>query len=70
MVLAAMNEEKLQTDQVITQFASVLNAAHLLAEETDQRLHDLASRYPDAFSPEIRQQDLTLPSQQDDALTD
>jgi hypothetical protein len=37
----------------ITVYARVLNAAHLLAEESAHKLHELASRYPDALPPEI-----------------
>ena len=53
-----MNEEKRFSNQAIARYASVLNAAHLLAEESALRLQDLAARYPDAFPPEILPQDL------------
>jgi hypothetical protein len=53
-----MNDEKRLSDQAITRYASVLNAAHLLAEESALRLQELAARYPDAFPPEILPQDL------------
>jgi hypothetical protein len=48
-----MNEDKRVSDRAITPYASLLNAAHLLAEESGQRLQELAARYPDAFPPEI-----------------
>jgi hypothetical protein len=48
-----MSEENRVTDQAITRYASLLNAAHLLAEESDLRLQELAARYPDTFPPEI-----------------
>jgi hypothetical protein len=44
--------EKRDITHTLTPYASLLNAAHLLAEETDQRLHDLAARYPEAFPAE------------------
>ena len=47
-----MNEEKRFSNQAIARYASVLNAAHLLAEESALRLQGLAARYPDAFPPE------------------
>jgi hypothetical protein len=48
-----MNEYKRISNQEIAHLASLLNAAHLLAEESDQRLQELAARYPDALTPEI-----------------
>jgi hypothetical protein len=56
----AMNEEKRVSDQAIACYASVLNAAHLLAEESALRLQQLAARYPDAFPPEILPQELAI----------
>jgi hypothetical protein len=46
-----MSEQRHLADP-ITGYASLLNAAHLLAEESTQKLHELASRYPDALPPE------------------
>jgi hypothetical protein len=46
-----MNEQR-ANNQAITSYASLLNAAHLLAEESALRLQGLAARYPDAFPPE------------------
>jgi hypothetical protein len=53
-----MNEEKRFSNQAIARYASVLNAAHLLAEESALRLQELAARYPDAFPPDLLPQDL------------
>ena len=63
-----MNEPKVPT-QTITPYASVLNAAHLIAEETDQRLHELAARYPDAFPPGIVTRDSAFASGDDNRLS-
>ena len=52
-----MNEEKPVSVQAITGYASLLNAAHLLAEESARRLQELVARYPDAFPPEVLPQD-------------
>ena len=49
----AMNEEKSVSVQAITGYASLLNAAHLLAEESALRLRELIARYPDTFPPEV-----------------
>jgi hypothetical protein len=48
-----MIDYKRISNQEITHLASLLNAAHLLAEESDQKLQELVTRYPDAFPPEI-----------------
>jgi hypothetical protein len=55
-----MNEQS-RTEQGITGYASLLNAAHLLAEETAYRLYELATRYPDALPPDVVTQ--ALPEQ-------
>src|SRR5262245_23497951 len=47
-----MNEQQL-ADESITGYARILNAAHLLAEESARKLHELASRYPDALPQEV-----------------
>jgi hypothetical protein len=55
-----MNKQP-KTQQEITGYASVLNAARLLAEEAALRLHELATRYPDALPPELVEQALPYP---------
>jgi hypothetical protein len=45
-----------RTQPVITCYASLLNAAHLLAEESARRLHELARRYPETLPPEVVEQ--------------
>jgi hypothetical protein len=47
-----MNEKKV-ADESIAGYAQILNAAHLLAEESACKLHALANRYPDALPQEV-----------------
>jgi hypothetical protein len=48
-----MSEQR-DFSHTLTPYASLLNAAHLLAEEANHRLHELAARYPEAFSAQER----------------
>ncbi len=50
-----MNEYT-EPEQGITEYASLLNAAHLLAEEMAVRLRELAERYPDALPQDVVEQ--------------
>jgi hypothetical protein len=60
-----MNEEQLTCDQEITNLASLLNAAHLIAEESAWRFQGLVARYPDTFPLESLPPELASTSEEE-----